>query len=908
MSNPSSPKPSYATVVASPAGNRSRSPSPGAYRPTIRIPALGRLIQAKPAPKKSQPPSPEAPAQPIEGNDKNLQDALGDKNLKTPPIPTPLSLQPVENKASTSLVAQTPTPQKLTKQEKAKAKRARQAARKAKTVATAADETARAQEDADHRDLPLIERIQFPLNEVEGSNGGNSPASTAPSTPRLTAAAKGKGRAIPINENFFTMHTLDFAEGGEGPPPNNKRKANESPAVKKTIKKNTGSANPPLLTPIRLTIQSKATTTSEPDDDNESKLLKNASLLMHSPKRHIPSLLNRNTTSTPYQNEGAHSPPNNSYLAVDQPSAEELERNIMDHIKMKPSFCGTEIEFNERTMRLQELLVASIIADQANMPTPRVEESTSAYRLPPPRQSSAHSSFARREEPGTPTPSQRLDDPTPSYPRRAHSSLGIPQAHRRYNPGTPYPHAPTSDQHDYLPPVSPRSFDDDNISMIDSKTWPHANDPFPAPSIWEEDNVPPPYANSQRNSPPRQYSPPPQANVHRNRNRTTSTNDKDEAHYRDENMQVDNPKNTWEPAETHGVVVNRVGLEKTERPPNGWPRPKMRSRPTEDLIEESLIEINNAPPHALWFLEHCTDNNPLREQSIVDAIRAVCDQLITIPRGKRVGVIFPTHKSSNKKTSRFAKPHLYLITNITPEQSAELATHQVISTKDLTFWLYAKHFPKSHFGGTIAGLHHTEKDHEEVRETVIEELLHKDRMELARYVTHNSLPYDREAYHTLVANLQVEFVNIDHNLNKPSFRAWNLILPPNNLNDQSTIEFIGMLSKVKIRTDGAGLGRFLDLHEIPVCEGCKGLGHYYSKCPYNDIPGWFGEKPESTAEKAQPKPEPATGGEGEGAAPPRPEPEAHAKAILHEEEEEMAEETATTLASHKISHTDPALM
>ncbi|KAG6847856.1 hypothetical protein H0H93_005497 [Arthromyces matolae] len=399
------------------------------------------------------------------------------------------------------------------------------------------------------------------------------------------------------------------------------------------------------------------------------------------------------------------------------------------------------------------------------------------------------------------------------------------------------------------------SDEEDGVSMIDSEGSPGRGTPLPPSDIWLDENGPPPYAHSHNRDSPH------------NSQHFNNQHDNDQAnpiiqsppnsapvtvinYDGGEDMMIDdNPKEMWQRTEIPGVIVNREGLCLVECPPQGWPRQEYSSGPTQDLSMKSLAVVEDKKEHAVWGLLYKANNNTLNEQEIADAVRNNVGKLITIEEGERIGVSYMDLVSNATQESRLTRPWHILLSNLTPYNQQVLLRQYAFINKELVCWFSAVQEHKSHFVGMIVGFQHKKEDHDEVLDIVKTELAHNQHAELARFVIANSNPPDADAYHKIVTNLRIEFSEIKYK-QKEKTRSWSVIIPPNNMSNLATFGFIELLAKVKFYTDGIGTGTFIKSNEHPLCDGCKGLGHYYRSCPYHDIPGWPLPKPTTTSTDA----------------------------------------------------------
>ncbi|KAG6847652.1 hypothetical protein H0H93_006796 [Arthromyces matolae] len=223
----------------------------------------------------------------------------------------------------------------------------------------------------------------------------------------FTADEKGKGRATFLSQDF-DMKSIEGCTGGDSPQYRNpnKRKAVESPTESKLTKKNTSMANPPLHTLIRLSeVQEHPSMSSDaaprpiphtqrPSSPKTTHAQQPSSLPM---ERNIP---------TPDIMAGQSQTQTQEYTNIfaKLPSTQDIARAIELHIQQKPVFCGTEKEFNEKTMCFQELLNSVIVITQPGL-NPPSQNYTAQFRFPPPpqRPSSIERHYARAESPTTPT-------------------------------------------------------------------------------------------------------------------------------------------------------------------------------------------------------------------------------------------------------------------------------------------------------------------------------------------------------------------------------------------------------------------------------------------------------------------------------------------------------------------------
>ncbi|KAG6820729.1 hypothetical protein H0H93_012375 [Arthromyces matolae] len=781
----SSPQPSYASKAASPAGSRSTSPVKETYKPIIRIPPPRRLVQAKMTAKRyykrtsestqltpqSTLPSP----LPHENQEPNTVTTTDVQNQVTnASSPTDNQTSPVEIPLISDASPQAKT---LDKKQAKKAKKARQAAAKAAAKAAIAsssrDEAIELNEVNEGTNHPSSQQDELSSISSDPFAQFASPApSVTHSSPRFTAAEKGKGREHTLSLNLHTKQTPSFSDGDLHSNDNpNKRKAPESPAAPtKITKKNTNMSNPPLRTPLRLTLARELT-----------------SHVQHAPSAHEsnpPSPTIPPTTSgsprprdpptpLPVHNGDATSSvlaPNNPDILSKLPSANDIEKVLESHIKLKPAFSGTETEFNEQTMRLQELL-AAITAINRNTGSPPRPTSVKTYQIPLPPQNRRQTSQYQTSSgsPTTPTPHPRQRTILrPGTSTSHYSNPGFPLRNRRNYPATSHSRA-SSGTRNYLPPVSPMDEDHDGVSMVDTIVQSEREQSLPASDEWEEENGPPPYANSQQDFSPHQY---PhnlhQPNLHPPRSPSIATVTEIIYDLGDD-MQIDiNLLNDWMPSDSPGMIVNGVGLVRLERPRGGWISTEYRFPPTHCLSAKSLAVVAEAPPHSIWILLYRANNKGLDEQETADAIRENVGKIIVVPEGTRLELEFMSVASNTTQISRFEIPHYILLTSITPNQSRYLLDLKALITRDFKCWFLPLIPQKTHFAGTIIGLQHKKEDHDEVLHIIKAALAHTEYTNLAQHVISNSNPYDPDAYRSLIANLTINFVEVLQKRTNPS--------------------------------------------------------------------------------------------------------------------------------------------
>ncbi|KAG6834610.1 hypothetical protein H0H93_008584 [Arthromyces matolae] len=392
---------------------------------------------------------------------------------------------------------------KADKKQLKKAKKARQAA--ARAVANSAKTTGaeKLNEAAKMPGASTTERdISTPLiSPPFAQNASSAPlvGPSTPPTPRLTAAEKGKGKANPLSSalrsNRTPSHTSKDPHLNENP---NKRKASESPAEPKVLKKNTAMANSPLHTPIRLsdmreqapgTYHRSLALSSSPQISPLHLLIDNVHITPHQTTnlaQDITPPKTKNTTSYPLPF------PDGYDIFTRLPSADDIEKAIKAHIRLKPAFCGTETEFNKRTMRLQELLT-SVLATNQPEPGTALKGHSGPYRSPPPP-SEHHFSKTNRgraNSPQTPTPYTRYN-PTLNRPGppQTQPNANLPPRHNQQRQNNIREPTQSNNPH-HLPSVSPMSESDDGISMIDSEGWLERNTSMPPSDVWADEHGPP---------------------------------------------------------------------------------------------------------------------------------------------------------------------------------------------------------------------------------------------------------------------------------------------------------------------------------------------------------------------------------------------------------------------------------
>ncbi|KAG6848779.1 hypothetical protein H0H93_014075 [Arthromyces matolae] len=813
----STPKLTYAAVVTSPAKPKNRTPSPDATKLAIRIPAMGRLIQAKviPIPSDAKVAS---DTKVISGEPQDTPQREPSPSL-TPQTDTKevATVQPVSTEKEQSDDETPATIKKKAKKAKAKARKALQIEEKAEPQT----ETKTAGTDGTQNTIPEETLLPVANPQINSTVPPNPlPDARAVSPPRFTTAEKGKSKATPFTLKFSKKSTLE----DDAPTNPNKRKAVESPP-KPSAKKNTNEANPPYSTPKRLTI----IRTSGNDPSHED-------LPPSPPNAYPPPLAGGHVSEdwiTGSDIVDKSSPPSDTLAKPQarripiiapipirpQPNVKDLERALERHLVNVQAYTGSQKQFNEDTMQLQERIIAASSTGHVTTDLPmQVDEGP--FSIPSPRLSSQYSSGHQPRSPQTPTPSaygSYYQNPPPSA--HTYNTRGIPHlfTNRHARPLAQVSPRDNRDDHpEYIPHASPMSFDSDNLSMIESESW--ASRSYPSEALN--------YSNAQNQGPNITHLHHPhlphhdqgEPLNHRNQ-RFPSTISPPPHHTQNANPHHDNlpePKETWVPSDVPGVVINGVGLQRTATPLAGWHRPEFRIDPLHGLSEMSRAEVARAPPHSVWILPFRANNRLLDKLRMADVIRELLDLLITIPRrGGRIGVHFMEAAPDAKQDSRFEYPYFILITGITPPQSELLLKYFCISTQNTTIWTFPLNIPKTHFAGTIAGLHYTEDDLEEVRDIIINQLLNNDHASLDHFVTSNSYPFNESAYRSLIINLRISYILINHNRNV-THRAWNLRLPPNNLNNQDTIAFLTLLNEVKIKTEGVGTGYFLKLNEIPI--------------------------------------------------------------------------------------------
>ncbi|KAG6836396.1 hypothetical protein H0H93_008486 [Arthromyces matolae] len=818
-----SPKPLYATVVASPASKRSASPAKETYKPIIRIPALGRIIQGKKTdsnsaqtketPKETQEVVSTSTTAPTAERPSLLVRTSDNTNPMTVPQGVSSNDQPV-------------TTEKPDRKHLKKAKKVRQAMARAAARLAATAETKTLNEVVEkpncsapkHDDLSPMSETLFDQNASPAPSAGSS----AHSTPRFTAAEKGKGKANSLSLRLRAGRTPSHTS--EEPPSNtnpNKRKAFESPSDPKILKRSTAMANPPLQTPTRLSDLREPGLTEHITVQTTSQLPVTTPHVQTNTNPHEITADNAWNMSPPGNEKDTDHPhpfTSNSYdIFAKLPSAADIERAIETHIRLKPAFSGTETDLHPMKYP----------GDNASQGYPK------PYRSPPPLPESyyARSTRTNVESPPTPTPNTR---------RGTSSNIPLRTQARTHT-------SIRSDSPHYPPPASPLSEDEDRVSMIDSDDWPGRDISLPPTDTFGEEQGPPPYAHSRNETHP--HTP-----TH-NENQQSSGNERPPSpsgvtnitYDESDDMLVDNdPKGTWTPGDTPGTVVNGVGLKLVARPQDGWYRPEYSSGPMQDLTKKSLAVVEEKEQHSIWGLLYKANYSLLTEQRIADAIRNNVGDLITIEDGQRIGVTFPEVDSDAPQESRLAKPWHVLLLNLSRTNQYILLNQYAFITKELVCWFSPIQEHKTHFAGMIVGFQHKKEDHDKVLATIKNELAQNKHGELARFVNTKSNPPDADAYHTIIENLRIEFTTFKYRTEN-DIRAWCVILPLNNLNVLDTFGFITMLATVKFHTDGAGTGFFIKSHEYPLCDGCKGLGHTFSSCPYHDLPGWPLPKPAKTS-------------------------------------------------------------
>ncbi|KAG6813539.1 hypothetical protein H0H93_013353 [Arthromyces matolae] len=198
--------------------------------------------------------------------------------------------------------------------------------------------------------------------------------------------------------------------------------------------------------------------------------------------------------------------------------------------------------------------------------------------------------------------------------------------------------------------------------------------------------------------------------------------------------------------------------------------------------------------------------------------------------------------------SRFGPPHFVIVNGLNIDQKEYLVKeHVFIIDKDTSFLIFPMEVKRDLFVGTIAGLHYVEADEDTVLDLVKETLM--DHRELKATMAAGLPNYTPAIFRQLINNLRVSFINIGEEGKWNHIRGWNVILPRHNMDTRTTGIFTTIMRHTTFTVLGFGTGTFMQLNDIPLCDGCKSLGHDWQNCPFPAITGWRGPPPAEKKKK-----------------------------------------------------------
>ncbi|KAG6895226.1 hypothetical protein C0992_002483 [Termitomyces sp. T32_za158] len=287
----------------------------------------------------------------------------------------------------------------------------------------------------------------------------------------------------------------------------------------------------------------------------------------------------------------------------------------------------------------------------------------------------------------------------------------------------------------------------------------------------------------------------------------------------------------------------------TERPNGGWPTLHQAVNPLENVADIQIEAWKKATGAKLWAREFRAkfEHNSL---PLVDKTRSIIKSLAQIEDDELLGVSFPLQKQAST-TDRFPPPFNMLISGLTEAQAAFLAGLEVVSTKEITILFMPFDSQRPSFALTICGLTfmHTER-----ASAMVTSLVKNRFLDSKEIVTHigDCAPMSKDLLvRDITDGITVKYIEVKRSpANGGDFRGWNVYLPPTNLNDSDHVKLINIMRTCDFPTAANGYGFPLRGRDVLQCVNCKSIDHDTPNCPFPDLPGWLGYKPNASAASA----------------------------------------------------------
>lgn len=311
-----------------------------------------------------------------------------------------------------------------------------------------------------------------------------------------------------------------------------------------------------------------------------------------------------------------------------------------------------------------------------------------------------------------------------------------------------------------------------------------------------------------------------------------------------EEEEGDDPEHWFETTE-NDVTINGKGFCRTATPATGWPRVYLAADPSFNIAPRMLDEWRDLEGPAIWARIYRGKYEPteMGKTKVKDAIKTVIKNLVYIKYDESLAVIFPEQDLPPKEDNRFPHPYHALIVGLSQCKAQRLVNLEVVASPDTTIFFLPHDIPRQLYIMTIKGLRYNNTAE---AKALVEDLVRntfRTSPEIRAIVESKSSAPPGEALDQ-VLNIRASFILIKQRSDMA--RSWSIYLNENpEFSDEDYKLLRRKMRACSFKTVGFGKGYALTKDEQPICTGCKSADHDSYNCPFSQIPGWLGYKPDS---------------------------------------------------------------
>ncbi|KAG6875501.1 hypothetical protein C0992_003562, partial [Termitomyces sp. T32_za158] len=311
-----------------------------------------------------------------------------------------------------------------------------------------------------------------------------------------------------------------------------------------------------------------------------------------------------------------------------------------------------------------------------------------------------------------------------------------------------------------------------------------------------------------------------------------------------EEEEGDDPEHWFETTE-NDITTNGKGFRRTAQPVEGWPKVYPAADPSFNIAPRLLEEWKYLDGPVIWARIYRGKYEPteMGKTKVEDAIKNVIKNLVYIKYDESLAVIFPEQDLPPKADNRFPHPYHALVIGLNQQKAQRLLNLGVVASPDATVFFLPRNTPRQLYIMTIKGLRYNNTA--EAR-TLVEDLTRNAFQmspEIRAIVEGKSNTTPAQALEQ-VLNIRASFILLKQR--NDMIRCWSIYLNESPEFDDDDYKLLRRKMRAcNFKTIGFGRGYALTKDEQPICTGCKSADHDSYNCPFSQIPGWLGYKPDS---------------------------------------------------------------